>query len=257
MNTRSQVKANEPQYASFNAAEVWGQPPSEIANRGHSVPSAFHGSAKVTRAFLAAQPIMQDQWDDVRDLDICGFLARDYWHPNLVDYADPRLLQAKAFKYNEDNPSWEMAMNGPFADNFWKAAQVELDTLENDMKTWDYVKRTPGMHVLPSTWAFKIKRFPDGLVKKFKARFCVRGDRQQHGINYWETWSPVVHWSTIHTIMILAAKERLVSSQCDITAAFVTAPIPKDEVVYVQQPRGFMKDPDSVLRLNSCLYGMK
>ena len=257
MNTRSQVKANEPQYASFNAAEVWGQPPSEIANRGHSVPSAFHGSAKVTRAFLAAQPIMQDQWDDVRDLDICGFLARDYWHPNLVDYADPRLLQAKASKYNEDNPSWEMAMNGPFADNFWKAAQVELDTLENDMKTWDYVKRTPGMHVLPSTWAFKIKRFPDGLVKKFKARFCVRGDRQQHGINYWETWSPVVHWSTIRTIMILAAKERLVSSQCDITAAFVTAPIPKDEVVYVQQPRGFMKDPDSVLRLNSCLYGMK
>ena len=57
--------------------------------------------------------------------------------------------------------------------------------------------------------------------------------------------------------MILAAKERLVSSQCDITAAFVTAPIPADEVVYVQQPRGFMKDPDSVLRLNSCLYGMK
>ena len=113
------------------------------------------------------------------------------------------------------------------------------------------------MHVLPSTWAFKIKRFPDGLMKKFKARFCVRGDRQQHGINYWETWSPVVHWSTIRTIMILAAKERLVSSQCDITAAFVTAPIPKDEVVYVQQPRGFMKDPDSVLRLNSCLYGMK
>ena len=57
--------------------------------------------------------------------------------------------------------------------------------------------------------------------------------------------------------MILAAKERLVSTQCDITAAFVTAPIPPDEVVYVQQPRGFLKDPDSVLRLNSCLYGMK
>ena len=57
--------------------------------------------------------------------------------------------------------------------------------------------------------------------------------------------------------MILVAKEKLVSSQCDITAAFVTAPIPPDKIVYVQQPRGFVKDPSCVLRLNSCLYGMK
>ena len=129
-----------------------------------------------------------------------------------------------------------MAMNGPFADIFWKACEVELDTLENEMKTWDYVKCIPDMHILPVTWVFKINRFPDGLVKKFKARFCVRGDRQKHGVNFWEMWSPVVHWSTIRTIMILVAKEKLIPSQCDITALFVTAPIPPDKVVYVQQP---------------------
>jgi hypothetical protein len=104
------------------------------------------------------------------------------------------------------------------------------------MKTWDLVPHTPDIRVLLGTWAFKIKRFPDGLVKKFKARFCARGDRQEYGINFWETWSPVVSWSTIRTIMILAAKERLVSAPYDITAAFVTAPIPANEVVYVQQP---------------------
>ncbi|KAL7526552.1 hypothetical protein ACHAXR_001541 [Thalassiosira sp. AJA248-18] len=151
-----------------------------------------------------------------------------------------------------------MAMNGAFTDIFWKACEVELNTLVNDMKTWKFVERTPDMHVLPcSTWAFKIKRFPDGLVKKFKARFCVRGDQQKHGINYWETWSLVVQWPAVRTIMILAAKEKLVSTQCDITAAFVAAPIPKDEVVYVHQPRGFIKDPRYVLKLNSCLYGTK
>ena len=61
--------------------------------------------------------------------------------------------------------------------------------------------------------------------------------------------------------MILAAKEKLVSAQCDITATFVTAPIPADEVVYVHQPRGFIKKgpngEDLVCRLNACLYGMK
>ena len=57
--------------------------------------------------------------------------------------------------------------------------------------------------------------------------------------------------------MILAAMENLASVQCDITAAFVTAPIPKDEVVYVKQSKGFIKDSTKVLCLNSCLYGMQ
>ena len=70
--------------------------------------------------------------------------------------------------------------------------KMELNTLENEMESWELVPRTSEMHVLPSTWAFKIKRFPDGLVKKFKARFCVWGDRQKEGVDYFETWSPVL-----------------------------------------------------------------
>ena len=33
-------------------------------------------------------------------------------------------------------------------------------------------------YFIQSTWAFKCKRYPYGLIKKFKARFCVRGDQQ-------------------------------------------------------------------------------
>ena len=80
---------------------------------------------------MSAQSILQDTWDNVDDADLCGFRTRDYWHSNLVEAADPRLLQAKASKYNDDNSNWEMAMNGPFADNVWKACKVELDTLES------------------------------------------------------------------------------------------------------------------------------
>jgi hypothetical protein len=40
------------------------------------------------------------------------------------------------------------------------------------------------MNVLPSTWAFKIKWFTDGSLKKFKAQFCACGDRQKEGINF-------------------------------------------------------------------------
>ncbi|KAL7555000.1 hypothetical protein ACHAWF_018958 [Thalassiosira exigua] len=238
-------------------ARLWGQPPAAVANLGHSPPSGYHPKTKLTKAFVAALPILEDLWFPEDTTHLGAFLTRDYWHSSLVELADPRLLQAKISKYNEDNPSWDMAMNGPFAPEFWKACEVELGTLVDDMDAWELVDKTPDMKVLPSTWAFRIKRFPDGLIKTFKARFCARGDRQEHGVNYWETWSPVVHWSTIRTVMILAAKEQLVSAQCDITAAFVTAPIPPDETVYVAQPRGFVRGTNKVLRLKTCLYGMR
>jgi hypothetical protein len=92
------------------------------------------------------------------------------------------------------------------------------------------------MNVLPSTWAFKIKQFPDGTVKKFKAQFCAHSDRQKEGIDFFESWKPVVHW---YTIQVLAAKLCLHLVQCDITAAFVYDHVPLEEEIYVHQPCGF------------------
>ena len=65
-------------------------------------------------------------------------------------------------------------MASEHADDFWEAAKTEIRTLE-EMDSWRVVDRTPDMNVIGGTWAFKIKRFPDGLIKKFKARFCARG----------------------------------------------------------------------------------
>jgi hypothetical protein len=113
-------------------------------------------------------------------------------------------------------------------------------------------------NVLPSTWAFKIKRYPDGRVKKFKARFCAWGDIQKEGIDYFETWAPVVQWSTVRVVMVLAAKLELISVQCDIMAAFVHARVPDTEKIHVHQPRGFKRgNPNDVLCLKRTLYGLK
>jgi hypothetical protein len=48
------------------------------------------------------------------------------------------------------------------------------------------------VNVLCSTWAFRVKRCPNGLVKKFKAWFCIHGDMQIKVIDFFETWAPVV-----------------------------------------------------------------
>jgi hypothetical protein len=152
----------------------------------------------------------------------------DSWESDgiyITDILDPRILAARssASKYNEDNPSWDTATKGPFQAEFWQAMRVELNTLVSKFKCWDLVPQLPHMNVLPSTWAFKIKHFPDGSVKKFKACFCACGDHQKEGIDFFETWAPVLQWSTIRIVMVLAAKLGLHSVQCDITAAFIPA----------------------------------
>jgi Reverse transcriptase (RNA-dependent DNA polymerase) len=122
--------------------------------------------------------------------------------PELMEDWTPMALAAKAS--DEDMPNWAQAMNGPNREGFWDACQTEFDTLKG-MDTWDVVNRESWMNVLPSTWAFKIKRFPNGLVKKLKARFCARGDKQIEGVDFFDTFAPVVSWTTVRLMLILSA----------------------------------------------------
>jgi hypothetical protein len=88
--------------------------------------------------------------------------------------------------------------------------------------------------------------------------FCAQGDRQQEGIDYFETWVPVVQWSMVRIIMTLAVNMNLISVQCDITAAFIHGRVPVTETIYVHQPRGFHQgNGNEVLCLKRTLYGLK
>jgi len=156
----------------------------------------------------------------------------------IVDYVHPLFLKAKSSASREDNPNWREATRGIFADDYWNAMKVELATLES-MGAWEVVDRDDSMNVIDSTWAFKCKRYPDGLIKKFRARFCARGDHQLQGIDFFETYAPVVQWTTVRLMLILEVLLGLKSKQGNVTAAFLHAEIPEGEKVYVNMPRGF------------------
>ena len=164
---------------------------------------------------------------------------------------DPRLLTMKADA--TDNPTWSQAMTGPDEGGFWDACQDELSTLV-EMKAWEVMDRNPTMKVLGSTWAFKRKRYPDGRVRKLKARFCVRGDQQIDGVDVFDTFAPVAQWVTIRIMLLMSIVLELVTVQVDYIAAFLHAPI--KEYVYINMPRGF-QIPGKVLKLNKSLYGLK
>ena len=164
---------------------------------------------------------------------------------------DPSLLNMRT--QNSDTPNWFQAMNGPYSREFTEALDVEHETLKS-IAAWDKVRRTPDMNVLKSTWAFKVKRFPSGLIKSFKARFCVRGDMQIEGVDFHETYAPVANWTTIRTLLVLSVQLGLCTAQLDYLAAFPQANL--KEEVYVEMPRGY-KEPGYVYKLKKSLYGLR
>lgn len=229
-----------------------------VANRGGNSPRAFHSHQKLTKGYLADRPLHRDRWNEASCDTSCNALfLRDPFDHNLVHDFDPRVLAARASKYNDDNPSWDMIIGSPFEAEYWNAMELELNTLFNELEAWSYVRRTQSMRVLPSIWAFKCKRRADGVAYKHKARFVARGDCQKEGEDFFETWSPVAKWTTIRAMMILALKLNLVSAQCDITAAFIHAKLAPDENIFVHQPRGFNIGREYVMKLNRSLYGLR
>jgi hypothetical protein len=154
---------------------------------------------------------LQDRWFDNPSCfsSIADIINPDSWDNGeggcyFNDISNPRILEAcsKTSTGTDDTPSFDTAIRCPFQAQWWKAMYDKLVTIMIDFDYWDYVPRTPDMIVLPSTWAFKIKQYPDGQVKKFKAQFCALSDRQKEGIDYFETWTLVVQWSTVQIFMI-------------------------------------------------------
>jgi hypothetical protein len=161
-------------------------------------------------------------------------------------------------------------MNGPLAEGYWQACIKEYKTLVK-MDVWEEVEREGWMNILPGTWAFKCKRFPDGLVWKLKARFCAMGNHQVENVDYFETFAPVVTWNTVRILLAMSLLLKLATKQVDYTAAFDHAPIDKppgyDDMmdlekeqsgVYIEMPRSFDEEKSGkVLKFNKSLYGLK
>jgi hypothetical protein len=214
---------------------------------------------RITRETLNQQFLSELNWAKL--LYVCkssyssigAFMAehkKSLSYDNLVDYINPALFITMANK--EDNPTFKEAMCGPDAAGFIEAMEAEIITLI-ELGVFDILERKSGMKVISGVWALKRKRYPDGRVRKLKGRYCARGFEQVEGVDYFETFSPVVMWLTVRLLLIMSILLNLETTQIDYTAAFVHAPI--DCLVYVDMPPGF-KIEGHVWKLNKSLYGL-
>eukprot|EP00957_Ditylum_brightwellii_P074204 5638030-Ditylum_brightwellii.AAC.1 len=109
-------------------------------------------------------------------------------------------------------------------------AMMKLNAWEEiDISDVSYTAEGICCTVIESTWAFKVKRYPDGAVKKHKAQLCLHRDQQVKDADYFETYSPVVSWTTVRMMMTLAVNLGLKSRHVDYTNNFVQASLSPGE----------------------------
>ena len=161
-----------------------------------------------------------------------------------------------AEKDEEEPASFKEVLSSSARDEWMTAMQDEMSSMDKN-KVWKLVDLPPGRKTIGNKWVLKIKRKADGSIDKYKARLVAKGYTQREGIDYEETFSPVVRFASVRLILAIVAHLDLELFQMDVKTAFLNGEL--DEEIYMDQPVGFeVKGQErKVCRLQRSIYGLK
>ena len=159
-------------------------------------------------------------------------LTRDRQKPHRYGHVvatvcneQPEPVSVTEVKSSPDKLKWERAM------------EAEMKSLETN-KVWELVELPPNKKVIGSKWIFKRKMNADGTLERYKARLVAQGCTQIFGLDYEETFSPVVRFESIRCLLAMATQHKLCLHQMDVSTAFLHGEL--SEEVYLKQPEGFV-----------------
>nr|KYP50444.1 Retrovirus-related Pol polyprotein from transposon TNT 1-94 [Cajanus cajan] len=143
-----------------------------------------------------------------------------------------------------ENPEWKKAMIAEF-----KALMMN--------KTWTLVPYQGQKNIIDCKWVFKTKYKADGTIERRKARLVAKGFQQTLGLDYDETFSPVIKAITVRIILSIAVHFNWEIRQMDINNAFLNGEL--KETVFMRQPEGFLDKsrPQHICKLTKAIYGLK
>ena len=145
---------------------------------------------------------------------------------------------------------------GPDSEKWLLAMKSEMQSMY-DNRVWTLIDPPNGVKTIGCKWVFKKKTDMDGNVHTYKARLVAKGFKQTHGIDYDETFSPVVMLKSVRILLAIAAYYDYEIWQMDVKTAFLNGNLIED--VYMTQPEGFINPRNShkVCKLQKSIYGLK
>lgn len=159
-----------------------------------------------------------------------------------ISYTISTYDEPNNYKEASQNPLWVEAM------------KKELEALSKN-KTWVVVTLPKGKKAIGCKWVYKVKLKSDGTLERFKARLVAKGYNQKYGIDYDETFSPVVKMTTIRCVLAIAASQKWIVYQLDVNNAFLHGNL--NEEVYIHMLERVENPKGKVCLLKKSLYGLK
>ena len=206
-------------------------------------PGLKEASAPVDRPSRQANEHEETKGEDFHDSPT----SPAFWH------ASANTIEAAA---DLSEPStFEEAVSGPDQVHWRKAIDAELASMKL-RGVFRAAKLPSGQRAIGTKWVFKIKRKADGSIDKYKARLVAKGFRQKYGIDYTETFSPVVKYATLRMVIAISKYFGWHLDQLDVVTAFLYGVM--KEQVFCAIPEGVKLDDDSdCLELVKAIYGLK
>ena len=156
-------------------------------------------------------------------------------------------------QYDAVPMTYKQALKSKYAKEWIAGMKSEYQSMK-DKDVFTEVVLPKGKRVLPCRPIYAYKLNPDGSIKRFKFRLVVGGHKQIAGIDYNETFSPVIKKKSLSVIFSIANKSDYEIKQIDFKTAFLNSLI--HEEIYIPIPPGYEAErPGTVLKLNKSVYG--
>jgi histone deacetylase 1/2 len=236
--SRSPPRAASPPHPGLTSPTAARTPPATTQSTSRSTPAAPMRSAALPRYM---HPTKSTQHHMITRAKQGIFVPKRQF--NLIATTSVSPIP-HTYRSALKDPNWHNAMTDEFN-----------ALIKNN--TWSLVPKPAGVNVISGKWVYRIKYNHDGTISRYKARWVVRGCSQQSGVDYGETFSPVIKPATIRTILSIATASSWPIHQLDVKNAFLHGTL--SETVYCAQPSGFVDPsrPSHVCKLHKSLYGLK
>lgn len=147
------------------------------------------------------------------------------------------------------------ALQSKQAKEWLTAAECEINAHTKN-KTWLLVRRPDEQNVIGSRWVFKVKYKANNEVDKFRARIVAKGFNQVKGVDYTDSYSPVIRQQTVRMLYSIVVNKNWSLHHMDVKTAFLNGDL--HETVFMEQPDYFATDKQNfVCHLQKSIYGLK